>query len=448
MATCIESVTLDQLRFNQSQIPTQWFNVIPFLPEPLPPVIDPDDGKESRISLMKKIRLRTLVEQDSMREPFLDIPEEVLQHYEGIGRPTPLTRAKSLEDYLQTPARIYFKREDVLPTASFKLNSAIAQAYYAKKEGAEGLVSETGAGQWGHALAYACNLYGLKCVIFWVKVSLGQKPQRAMLTKMLGARVYLSPGDHTPAGREILGKYADNPGSLGTSIAEAISYASTSPSMRYVSGSNLPHVLLHQTVIGQEARVQLAQLDETPDALVACVGGGSNLGGFMNPFLPLKLESKDGLRFVAAESDAAPRLTRGEYRYDHADPVGLTPLTLSYTLGMNYIPPPVHVGGLRQHSGSPIIGVLRRAKILEAYSYSQEDVLKAGRTLIERERIIPAPESCHAVKAVIDLALEAKRLREKKVIVACLSGSGLLDLQAYQEALGSVANRKNESERI
>lgn len=438
MATCLEGVALNQFKFNRKNIPTQWFNVIPFLPEPLPPALDPDDGKESRIALMKKIRLRSLVEQDSMQEPFLDIPGEILDHYESIGRPTPLTRARSLEQYLQTPARIYFKREDVLPTASFKLNSAIAQAYFAKKEGAEGLVSETGAGQWGHALAYACNLYGLRCVIFWVKVSLGQKAHRAVLTKMLGAEVHTSPGEDTEAGREILGKYSDNPGSLGTSIAEAISYAATQPSMRYVSGSNLPHVLLHQTVIGQEARAQLADLDETPDALVACVGGGSNLGGFMNPFLPLKMESRDSLRLVAAESDAAPRLTRGEYRYDHADPVGLTPLTLSYTLGRDYIPPPVHVGGLRQHSGSPIIGILRRAKILEAYSYSQEDVLKAGRTLIQCERIVPAPESCHAVKATIDLALEAKRKREKRVIVACLSGNGLLDLQAYHEMLGSL----------
>jgi len=424
------------VRLSEKKIPRKWFNVLPVLPEPLPPVKDPSDGRGSRIALMKKIRLKSSFKQDSSKERWIDIPGDVIEKYIEIGRPTPLTRARNLEKYLDTPARIYVKREDLLPTASFKLNTSIAQAYFAKKEGAKGLVSETGAGQWGLGLAYACNIYGLKCVIFWVKISLEQKMHRAAFTELLGAKIYASPSRATEVGKKVLSKDPNNYGSIGTGIGEAISFTSKNPSYKYVSGSNLPHILLHQTIIGLETKKQLESIGERPDMLIACVGGGSNLGGFMDPFVPDKLKRKDGLRLVAAESDAAPRLTKGKYRYDHADPVGVTPLSLSYTLGMDYMPPPVHVGGLRQHNGSPIIGILRKHKLLEAYAYSQKEAFRAGKVYIDCERVIPAPETCHAIKSTIDFALEAKKEKKKKVIVMCFSGSGLLDIKGYKEVLG------------
>lgn len=429
-------MSLTPIQKNEVSIPKKWFNVLPHLPEPLPPPKDPDNSRDSPIEVMKKIRLKKLLEQDQSEQTWIDIPEEVLTNYEKIGRPTPLYRAVGLEKYLDTPARIYFKREDVLPTGSFKLNSSLAQAYYAKEEGATGLVTETGAGQWGLAVAYACNFYDLKSVIFWVKVSQEQKVARATFTKMLGATVYPSPSQRTAAGRKILEKDPNCLGSIGTGIGEAINFAMDSPDFKYVSGSNLPHVLLHQTVIGLETKEQLASLGEEPDQLVACVGGGSNLGGFMNPFLPDKLKRGKDLEWIAAESDAAPRLTKGEYRYDHSDPVGLTPLSLSYTLGMDYMPPPVHVGGLRQHNGSAIIGLLRRHQLLDAYAYSQEEAFKAGKIFLDCERILAAPEACHAIRAVVDSALMAKKNGKEKVIVACLSGNGLLDMHGFQSVLG------------
>jgi len=423
------------VKLQEKDIPRKWFNVVPILPEPLPPMKDPNDNRGSRIEIMKKIGVKELLKQNDTMDQWVDIPEEVIERYIEIGRPTDLIRARNLEKYLESPAKIYIKREDLLPTASFKLNTSIPQAYYAKKEGAKGLVSETGAGQWGLGLAYACNIYKLECVIFWVKVSLEQKVHRAVFAKMLGAKIFPSPSSKTKAGKDLLAKDPTNYGSIGTGIGEATSFAMEEPSFKYVSGSNLPHVLLHQTIIGLETKKQLDAIGEVPDQLIACVGGGSNLGGFMNPFIPDKLKRGDSLRLIAAESDAAPRLTKGEYRYDHADPAGLTPLALSYTLGMDYMPPPVHVGGLRQHNGSPVVGLLKKNELIEAYSYSQEEAFTAGQLFTKCERIVPAPETCHAIKATIDFALEAKRKREKKIIVTCFSGNGLLDLKGYKAVL-------------
>lgn len=416
---------------------THWFNYLPHLPESLPPALDPPGQSESRLELMKKIRVKKLLDQDNPSEPFVEIPDDILSKYEEIGRPTKLYRARTFERYLDTPARIYLKREDSLPTLSFKLNSSIPQAYYARQEGAEGLVTETGAGQWGVGVAYAASYYRLKTVIFWVKVSKDRMASRVAFAKMLGAVIHSSPSSITESGREILAKDPECHGSIGTSIGDAISFAKDNRSYKYISGSNVPHVLLHQTVIGQETRQQLKALGEVPSELIACVGGGSNLGGFMLPFLPDKKELGTSLRFIAAESDASPRLTKGEYRYDHSDPIGVTPLVLSYTLGKEYMPPPVHVGGLRQHNGSPVIGLLRKNNLLEAFAYSQEEAFKAGQLLISTERILPAPESCHAIRAVIDFALEAKKRNSKdEVIVACVSGSGMLDINSYRAVLG------------
>jgi tryptophan synthase beta chain len=415
------------------EIPPRWCNLLPRLPEPPPPAREREDATTSAIQMVRGIRLRALVEQDESGEPWIDIPGEVLERYEEIGRPTPLLRAKRLERHLGTASRIFVKREDVLPTGSFKLNSALPQAYFAHQEGATGLVTETGAGQWGHAVAYACRLYDLHSVVFWAGISERQKPGRSAATRMLGATVHPSPSDRTDLGRELLAREPEPLGSLGTAIGEAISYARDHRDYKYISGSNVPHVLLHQTVIGLETERQLAALGVRPDALVACVGGGSNLGGFMGPFLEEKARRGDDLRLIAAEAASAPRLTRGELRYDHADPLGITPLTRSYTLGRDYPLPPTHVGGLRQHNGSPVIGVLRQHGLLEAVAYEEREIFEVGRLFLRQEGILAAPESCHALRAAIDLARQYGN--ERKNIVVCISGSGWLDLEGYRENL-------------
>jgi pyridoxal-phosphate dependent TrpB-like enzyme len=412
-------------------IPSRWFNVLPHLPEPLPEVREPADGGESRIEIQKRIRLASVQAQDRSLEPWIDIPAKVLEKYEEIGRPTALTRARSLERYLDTPASIFIKREDLLPTGSFKLNSSLAQAYFAHAEGVGRLVTETGAGQWGHAVAYSCRFFGIESVIFWAGVSERQKQSRSLIVRMLGGVVHPSPSRETAVGRAILEKGEDSLGSLGTAIGEAISFAKDHSDFRYISGSNLPHILLHQSVIGLETKHQLEELGEKPDVLIACVGGGSNLGGFMNPFLPERLAPGSTLRFLAAEAASAPRLTQGAWRYDHADPEGITPLSKSYTLGRDYLLPETHVGGLRQHNGSPVIGVLRQRGLLEACAYAEKDVFETGRLFLRLEGIVAAPESCHALRAAVDEALAAKQRRKKETIVVCLSGSGLLDLGGY-----------------
>ena len=409
-------------------IPTRWFNLKAHLPEPLPEARDVE-GKPSAIELMNRIRLKAMLAQDRMNASWVDIPAGILEAYEEIGRPTPLMRARRLEQYLDTPAQIFIKREDVLPTGSFKLNSSVAQAYYADQEGTAALVTETGAGQWGHAVAYACRSYRIRNVIFWADVSERQKKDRGTLIRMLGGVVYPSPSSETEIGRML--RERRTLGSLGSAIGEAITFATNHPDFRYISGSNHPHVLLHQSVIGLETKRQLEAMGEEPDKLIACVGGGSNLGGFVGPFLPDKLRRGSELRIIAAEAATAPRLTKGEWRYDHADPIGITPLAKSYTLGRDFPLPETHVGGLRQHNGSPAIGVLRQQGIIEACAYEESDIFQAGRLFLRLEGIVAAPESCHALQAVIEHALEAKRLGKKEVIVGCLSGSGLLDLGGY-----------------
>lgn len=408
-------------------IPDRWFNVAPHLPEPIPPAKDPDDGGPSRVALMSRIRLKAALNQDASRETWIPIPGPIQEHYEQFGRPTPLTRARKLEAYLGTPAKIFVKREDLLPTGSFKLNSSIAQAWFASSEGAPGLVTETGAGQWGHAVAFASRLYGLKNVIFWANVSARQKKERGTLIKLLGGTVHPSPSLETSTGRMMADQGVV--GSLGSAIGEAITFASTNSDYKYISGSNHLHVIQHQSIIGLETKRQLETMGERPDKLIACVGGGSNLAGFMGPFLPEW--KRDALRFIAAEAATAPRLTKGEWRYDHADPIGISPLSLSYTLGRNYQLPETHIGGLRQHNGSPVVGLLRRHGIIEPRAYSEQEVFDAGRLFLQQEGILAAPESCHAVRAAIDCAVEARQMKRPETIVFCLSGNGLLDLGGY-----------------
>lgn len=426
-----------QLRVDD--IPSKWYNCLPDLPEPIPPLKDSGKG-ESEIERMKKIRPAVLIEQDNnIKDRFIDIPGEVLERYVQIGRPTVLKRAVYLEKYLKTPAKIYFKREDMLPMGSFKLNSAIPQAYYSRNEGRIHLVTETGAGQWGVAVANAGRLYNLKSTVFMAKCSYETKPYRQILMRLFGAEVYPSPCGKTKAGREMLEKNPHHTGSIGSAISEAIELSSQIPDAAYLSGSNLNHVLMHQTIIGREVKKQMELMGEKADELIACVSGGSNLGGLMLPFLTDKLKG-DNLKFTAVESTAAPRLTKGEYRYDHGDPAGLTPLSMSYSLGMDYVPPPVHVGGLRQHSGSPLVGLLRKLGIIDAKTYDQDEAFKAGKLFLETEGVLPAPETCHTIAAVIESAIEAREKGVSKNIVFCFSGNGFLDLHGYNDVLLKTDN--------
>ena len=414
------------------EVPTHWLNPILSLPEPLPPIVDESEDQH-RIQLQRHIRLQAMLDLDANPNRFIEIPERVRKDLVAIGRPTPLTRARALEKSLGTPAEIYLKREDTLPTGAFKLNSAIAQVRAAQEEGAEELVTETGAGQWGHAVAFACARAGIRPTIFWAAISARQKTSRRALLTMLGAQVESSPSSQTALGRDMKRDGLHMDGSLGLAIGEAIEYASINPEAKYISGSNVPHVLIHQTVIGLETKAQLAALEVEPDVLIACVGGGSNLVGFMAPFLYEKAIRGAGLRLIAAEAATSPRLTQGRYEYDYSDLGCNTPMVKSYTLGRDYQLPPTHVGGLRQHSGSPIVGVMNHAGLLDARAYEEKDIFAAGRDLLRTEQILIAPESCHALLAGIEEALEAKRAGNKKVIVICISGSGLLDLEGYIE---------------
>lgn len=413
-----------------SDKPTQWYQILADFNEPLPPIRYGEDVKLSKLE-HEKIRVKELVKQDTNTSRYVDIPKEVIEKYEMCGRDTPLMRAYSLEQYIGTCAEIYVKREDVLPTHSFKLNSALAQVYYAKQEGFERVVSETGAGQWGLALSYAAKVFGMKADIFWVRSSMVQKPYRADWSSFFQAIIHASPSEETETGRIELGKDCECPGSLGIAIGEAVEYVRKQKNCAYISGSNLPDVILHQSIIGLETKKQLLQIGVKPDFFVACCGGGSNLGGFMGPFF--FDEQYKNVRFLAAESDVAPRLTKGEYRYDYPDPLCILPQVKSYTLGKDYMPPVTHVGGLRQHNGSAVIGWLRNKGMLQAESFSQEEALKAGKLFANLYGVIPAPESSHALAAAIKRALYAKKMKKKEVIVLCLSGCGVLDMQAYIE---------------
>lgn len=410
-------------------LPAKWFNLLSALPEPVPTALEPSDDHGSRLDLMRRIRPSHLQEQDHLTTPWVEIPQEILARYEEIGRPTRLTRARNVEKYLGTPARIFVKREDQLPTGSFKLNSAVAQMFYVHREGSAQVVTETGAGQWGHAVAYSARMFDVDSVIFWADVSARQKPEREAILRMLGATVYPSPSGATEVGRTLAARGGS--GSLGTAIGEAICYARDVDGFRYLSGSNHPHVLMHQTVIGLEVKRQMERLGEEPTVLIACVGGGGNLGGLIGPFIAERRRPESTLRFLGAEAASAPRLTRGEFRYDHADPLGLTPLSKSYTLGRDYALPEMHAGGLRQHSGSPIIGVLRSHGLVDAVAYTEQEVFETGCLFLRLEGIVAAPEACHALRAAVDAATEARSTGRAENIVVCMSGSGLLDMSGY-----------------
>lgn len=423
----------------KKEIPTQYLNLSYYLQKylgelPAPP-LDPKTKQPIGPEALARIFPMELIRQEVSQDKEIPIPEEVRELYK-MYRPSPLLRAKRLEKMLGTPAHIYFKYEGVSPVGSHKLNTALAQAYYNKKEGVLGLATETGAGQWGSALALACKLFDMKCRVFMVRTSYDHKPYRKTVMNMYGATVVASPSKETVAGRTFLKHDPDTTGSLGMAISEAIEAAVTTPKTHYALGSVLNHVMLHQTIIGQEAKKQIAKEGEYPDIVIGCCGGGSNLAGISFPFIADKLAGKQKhLRVIAVEPTACPSLTCGQYRYDAGDTAGLTPLLKMYTVGSDYVPSPIHAGGLRYHGDSPIVSFLYYKKLIEAVAYGQKEVFAAAELFAQTEGIISAPESAHAIKQVIVEARLAKKEGKKKTILFNLSGHGLLDLGAYEEYL-------------
>ncbi len=419
----------ERINLPLSEIPKAWYNILPDLPEQLPPPLHPATGKPLGPEDLAPIFPMELIKQEVSLERWIEIPDEVLSIYK-IWRPTPLQRATRLEKALKTRTRIYFKNESVSPPGSHKPNTAVAQAYYNKKEGVARLCTETGAGQWGSALAFACNLFGLKCTVYMVKVSYYQKPYRKSLMHVWGADVHPSPSNLTNAGKRALEINPDSPGSLGLAISEAVEDAVTHEDAKYTLGSVLNHVLLHQTIIGLETKKQLELVGESPNVLVGCVGGGSNFAGFCHPFIPEKLKGKD-IKIIAVEPTSCPTFTKGIYTYDFGDTAKLTPLLKMFTLGHGFIPPKIHAGGLRYHGDAPILSLLVKKGIVEAVAYNQNPVFEAGILFAKTEGFLPAPETSHAIKCVID---EAKK-NEDKCIVFNYSGHGHFDLQAFDEYL-------------
>ncbi len=419
----------------EKDLPTHWYNLQADLPFPLPPVIHPGTKQPIGPQDLASLFPMELIKQEMTQERWVEIPEPVRDIYR-LWRPSPLYRAHRLEKALQTPAKIYYKWEGVSPAGSHKPNTAVAQAYYSKQEGVKRITTETGAGQWGSALAFACNAFGLESKVYMVKVSYEQKPYRRIMMETWGGKVVPSPSSETNAGRTILAKDPNSPGSLGIAISEAVEEAATRDDTKYSLGSVLNHVLIHQTVIGVETKKQFEILGLYPDVLVGCVGGGSSFAGFTFPFVADKLSGKaKGLRIVAVEPLACPSLTKGKYLYDFGDTAGTTPLIKMYTLGHSFIPAPIHAGGLRYHGMAPLVCALYDHKIIEAVAVHQNPIFDAAVQFARAEGIIPAPEPSHAIRVVIDEAIRCRERRDAKVIAFVLCGHGHFDLGAYQRYL-------------
>ncbi len=414
----------------ESGIPTHWYNIQADMPTPMPPPLHPGTRQPATAADFAPIFCEPILEQEMSTARFIKIPDPVREAY-ALWRPTPLLRAIRLEQALQTTAHIYYKYEGSSPAGSHKPNSAVPQAYYNKLAGVRRLSTETGAGQWGASLALACQMFGIECVVYQVRVSFDRNPYRKMLMNTWGAVVHASPSSQTRYGRELLAAEPDNPGSLGIAISEAIEDAVTHPDTKYALGSVLNHVCMHQTVIGQEALEQMKMAGEYPDVVVGCVGGGSNFSGLSFPFVYRNISENRKTRLLAVEPAVCASLTAGERRYDFGDTAEMTPLMMMYTLGHKFMPPSIHAGGLRYHGMAPTVSHLYHHKLIEAKSYSQTQCFQAAMQFAHTEGLIPAPESSHAVRAAIDEALEAKRTGEKRVILFNLSGHGLLELPAY-----------------
>ncbi len=413
-----------------AEIPARWINVLPALPKPLDPPLNPQTRQPLGPQDLQAIFPMSLIEQEFSPLAEIDIPGPVMDIYR-LWRPTPLFRARRLEKALDTPAHIYYKYEGTSPAGSHKPNTAVPQAYYNKQAGMRRLATETGAGQWGSALALACQMFGLECTVYMVKVSYQQKPYRRMMIETWGAEVFPSPSDRTQSGRAVLAAKPDSPGSLGIAISEAVEDAATHADTNYALGSVLNHVMLHQTVIGQEAQKQMAQAGEEPDVVIGCFGGGSNFAGLALPYVLDKLKGRRALRIMAVEPASCPSLTKGEFAYDYGDTAKLTPLVKMYTLGHDFVPPSIHAGGLRYHGASPLCSELVHSGVVEARAYPQLPVFDAALQFARTEGIVPAPESSHAIKAAIDEAVAAREAGSPRVILFNLSGHGHFDLAAY-----------------
>jgi tryptophan synthase beta chain len=427
--------TTHKYLLTEEEMPTRWYNIIPDLPAPPPPPLHPGTHEPIGPEALAPLFPMSLIEQEVSAERYIDIPGEVLDVYR-LWRPSPLFRARRLEKALGTPARIYYKYEGVSPAGSHKPNTAVPQAFYNAQAGVKKITTETGAGQWGTALAFACALFGIECEVWQVGASYDQKPYRRMMIETFGATVHRSPSNLTNAGRAILAQRPDHPGSLGIAISEAVEVAAMDPGINYALGSVLNHVLLHQTIIGEEALLQLTKAGDTPDLIVGCTGGGSNFAGLAFPFMREKLAGKMTPEIRAVEPASCPSLTRGEYRYDFGDTAGMTPLMKMHTLGHDFVPDPIHAGGLRYHGMSPLISHIYELGLMTAVAKPQSECFAAGVQFARTEGIVPAPEPTHALAACIEEALRCKETGEEKVILTALCGHGHFDLAAYDAYLG------------
>jgi tryptophan synthase beta chain len=424
--------TIKKILLNESDMPDKYYNIQADMPNPLLPPLHPGTKQPVGPEDLAPLFPMELIRQEVSKERYIEIPDEIRKVYK-MYRPTPMYRASNLEKLLDTPAKIYYKYEGVSPTGSHKPNTAIAQAFYNKQEGVKKLITETGAGQWGSALSFACGKFGLGCEVYMVKISYDQKPYRKIMMNTFGAEVYASPSRRTESGKKIL---ADNPesiGSLGIAISEAVERAATTDGAKYSLGSVLNHVLMHQTIIGQEAIKQLEMTGDLPDIVIAPFGGGSNFAGLAFPFLRLNLQEKTKIRCIAVEPASCPKLTKGEFRYDFGDTVGLTPLIPMYTLGHTFMPAPIHAGGLRYHGAGAIVSQLLKDKIIEAAALHQIECFEAGVKFAQTEGIIPAPEANHGIAQVIREAIKAKEEGRKKTILFNLCGHGYFDMSAYDD---------------
>jgi len=427
----------NQISLPIDEMPKKWYNILPDLPEPLPPPKEPEEGP-SRLEFLSRTMINECLSQESSNQRWIPIPEEIRELYIQAGRPRPLYRARRLEKYLKLKkTRLYYKREDLSPTGSHKTNTALAQAYFATKEGKEILVTETGAGQWGTALAYAARLAGLECVIFWVRSVYNWKVDRRTLMQLLGAKVYASPSKQTRMGKKILSKDTHHPGSLGIAVSEGLEYTEEHEGSVYCMGSVLNHVLMHQTIIGLETIKQFELIDERPDLIIGCLGGGSNFGGITLPFIGEVLKKKRQCEFLASQSMAAPSLLRGRYEYDFGDVGEHTPLMKMYTLGHKKEMAPIKADGLRYHAAAPIISLLRHLGLVKtvAYPIDEKEIFEAARIFLQSEGWLIAPESSYAVRAAIDEALKNEKHGQEKVICMNISGHGFLDIPAYKEKI-------------
>ncbi|GAA2758848.1 TrpB-like pyridoxal phosphate-dependent enzyme [Actinopolymorpha rutila] len=419
-----------KILLDESELPRQWYNLLADLPSPPPPVLHPGTKEPVGPDDLAPLFPKDLIAQEVTTERYVDIPEEVLEVYR-LWRPSPLYRAHRLEKALGTPAKIFYKYEGVSPAGSHKPNTAVPQAYYNALAGVRRLTTETGAGQWGTALAFACSQFGLDCEVWQVRASYDQKPYRKAMIETFGGVVHPSPSDLTEAGRAVLAKDSESPGSLGIAISEAVEVAAGAPDTNYALGSVLNHVLLHQTVIGEEALAQFAKVGLTPDLIVGCTGGGSNFAGLAFPFLREKLSGRMDVAVRAVEPASCPSLTKGVYAYDFGDTAGMTPLMKMHTLGHDFVPDPIHAGGLRYHGMSPLLSHVYELGLFEAEARTQRECFEAGVRFARAEGIVPAPEPTHALASCIEEALRCKETGEEKVILTALCGHGHLDLAAY-----------------